>query len=69
VGRNGFCIEGARAHQRGLPCTGPASGYCIYRIELVLADGGSVVNLYIDESARDHNLAALAIPASYRTAP
>jgi hypothetical protein len=49
--------------------TGPASGYCVYRLELLLANGGSVVNLYVKEATRDHDLASLAIPASYRTAP
>lgn len=53
----------------GYSCTGPASGYCVYRLELVLADGRSVVNLYVDETTRDHDLAMLAIPASYRIAP
>lgn len=52
----------------GYDCTGPASGYCVYRLELFLADGGSAVNLYVDETTRDHDLAVLAIPASYRMA-
>jgi hypothetical protein len=50
-------------------CTGPASGYCVYRLELALADGGAATNLYVDEAARDHDLAALAILTSYRVAP
>jgi len=53
----------------GYACTGPASGYCVYRLELLLVDGGSAANLYVHEGARDHDLAALKIPASYRTAP
>jgi hypothetical protein len=50
----------------GYSCTGSTSGYCVYRLELILADGSSAVNLYVDEATRDRDLAALAIPASYR---
>lgn len=52
----------------GYSCTGPASGYVVYSLELLLSDGGSVTNLYVDEAARDRDLAALAFPAQYRVA-
>ncbi len=45
---------------------GAVSG--IYTLELTLADGSSLSNIYIDEGTCDRDLSALAIPASYRVA-
>ena len=49
-------------------CTGVASGFCIFRLELLLADGSSLRNAYVDEATRDRDRAQLAIPSSYRVA-
>ncbi len=40
-------------------CTGPASGYCVYSIELKSAHGTLAANGYVDESEMQRDLRAL----------
>ena len=50
----------------GYSTTSPASGYCVYTLELEVADGSRLQNAYVDKATFERDQAALIERAAYR---
>jgi hypothetical protein len=50
----------------GYSCTSPASGYCVYTLELELVDGSRLQNAYVDRATFERDRAALTERDAYR---
>lgn len=50
----------------GYSSTSPASGYCVYTLELELADGTRLENAYVDKASFERDSAAIVERGAYR---